>query len=102
ARYSVIYRDSRGLRGSMLIRLADKVLKDFYCAGGNADTTKTVEPYWHVWRDQFKSNGDLACAGQSDYQDYGTATIDPEGNFWVVHAYAGSGGYTMVGAKIIP
>jgi hypothetical protein len=97
ARFSIIYSDARGLVRSRLIQAGGVVLKDKYCSG-TSETTAVAENYWHVWY------GGGSCASQKDYQDYGTAAVDPDGkSFWVVHAYAdASGGFKMVGAKVVP
>jgi hypothetical protein len=99
ARFSIYYNDPRGLVRSRLIQPGGTVLKDFYCSGGNKETTAIAENYFHIWY------GDDVCSTQKDYQDYGTAAIDPNGkSFWVVHSYADgpSKSYKIVGARIVP
>ena len=99
ARFSIYYNDSRALVRSRLIQAGGVVLKDNYCKGGNKERTAVAENYFHVWS---KTDD---CETQSDYQDYGTAAVDPDGkSFWIAHAYADgtSKSFKIVGAKITP
>jgi hypothetical protein len=99
ARFSIFYNDARALVRSRLVQAGGTVLKDTYCSGGNTETTPVAENYFHVWY------GSDTCSSQKDFQDYGTAAVDPDGNsFWIAHAYADgpSKKFKMVGAKIVP
>jgi hypothetical protein len=101
ARFSIYYHDARALVRSRLIKGDGPVLKDVYCDGGQSEATPTAENYFHVynWHDN------EPCSTQEDFQDYGTAAVDPDGkSFWVAHAYADgpTNKFKMVGAKIAP
>jgi len=98
ARYLLYYNDSRGEQSSNVLQEGDVVLKDKYCSGGVTEPVETTENYWHVWY------GNDGCTTQSDYQDYGTAVADPEGNFWFAHSFADSTlkTFRMVGGKVKP
>jgi hypothetical protein len=99
ARFSIYYNDSRALVRSRLIQAGGAVLKDKYCSGGNKETTAVAENYFHIWY------GSDDCESQTDFQDYGTAVVDPDGkSFWVAHAYADgtSKSFKIVAAKITP
>jgi hypothetical protein len=101
ARFSVYYNDARALVRSRLIQGGSTVLKDIYCNGGQSETTPTAENYFHV----YNWNDNEPCSTQEDFQDYGTAAVDPDGkSFWVAHAYADgtTNKFKMVGAKIVP
>jgi len=101
ARFSIYYNDSRGLVRSRLIQAGGTVLKDKYCSGSTQETTAVAENYFHIWYASTSSG----CPTQSDFQDYGTAAVDPDGkSFWVAHAYAdgASKSFKIVGAQITP
>ena len=99
ARYSVFYDDARGLARSRLIQPGGAVLKGNFCANGKTDKTATAENYFHIWY------GSDTCTTQPDFQDYGTAAIDPDGkSVWIAHAYADgtTKRFKMVAAKLTP
>jgi hypothetical protein len=96
-RFRIYYNDSRGLQDGRLLQAGNTVLKDLYCSGTQLETTPVAENFIHF---VYASS---TCAGQKDFQDYGTAAVDPDGlSFWMAHAYGDSNGFKFVAGKVVP
>ena len=97
ARYRVYYHDQRGLQDGAVLHTGSPALTGIFCQNGSAETTPTVENYFHIYY------GDSVCKSQKNFQDYGTAFSDPDGtSVWVAHAFAVSSGYKMIVGKVTP